>query len=62
MMIPYGFDESNKDRRKRLYQNALRTADKLNVRIKHFISNTEMDYSLTKEQKTAIRKKLLENL
>jgi len=62
MMIMNGFDESNKERRERLYKARFATAEKLNHRIKHYFKNIEQDHSLNGKQKRALRKKVLDNL
>lgn len=62
MYIPHGFDEANADRRKRLNNNALQSAEKLNNRIKHFIKNINDNCSLTQGQKNKIKETLLKDL
>ena len=62
MRIPYGFDESNAERRKRIFDNGMRTSEKLARRIKHFFKNVDENYSLTKGQKNQIKKNIIDNL
>lgn len=60
MIIPSGFDESMADVRKRQKETALKTAKKLNSRIRHFISNLQENPSLNKEAVKEIMQTLLE--
>ena len=62
MMIPYGFDEANADRKKRVNRTALTTAEKLNRRMMQFLENISKNSSLTDGQKKKIRERLLEHL
>ena len=63
MMICSMFDRENaKDRKRRAKQAAISTAEKLNGRIHHFLSDIDKNDSLTKTEKADIRQKLLKNL
>ena len=62
MMIPYGFDEANAERKKRINKTALATAEKLNRRMMQFIEDISKNISLTEGQKKKIRERLLEHL
>ena len=62
MMISGSFDQANKERRKRINNTALQTAEKLNKRMHHFLNDVNSNYSLTNEQKNKIRKLLLKDL
>lgn len=62
MMIPAGFDESNKERRKRVYLNALKTSEKLNRRLKQAINDIKNNYSLSGEQKKECIDKMLRGI
>ncbi len=62
MQIGHEFDESNADRRERMFARDIRTAKKFNVRIKHFIKNIDRNYSLTKGQKNIIKSEIIKNL
>jgi hypothetical protein len=62
MMIPYGFDEANAERKKRINRTALATAEKLNRRMMQFIEDISKNSSLTEGQKKNIRERLLEHL
>lgn len=60
MMIPKEFDESNKDRRKRLFNQRMKTANNFNLRIKQFLNkDVDPSISLTKDQKLKIFKAIL---
>ena len=61
-MIPYGFDEANAERKKRINRTALATAEKLNLRMMQFIEDISKNSSLTEGQKKKIRERLLEHL
>lgn len=62
MMIPPGWDEANKDRRKHIYNSRLQKAKQLNDKIRKWIQFVESDHSLNKQQKTRIKSELLKNL
>lgn len=62
MLISDEFDKYNKDRRERIHRNAQRTADKLNARLKNFLTDIEKNLSLTGSQKKEIRERVLQNL
>jgi hypothetical protein len=62
MMIPYGFDEANAERKKRINRTALATAEKLNRRMMQFIEDITKNSSLTEGQKKKIRERMLEHL
>jgi hypothetical protein len=61
-MISGEFDEANAERRERIRRLALKTADKLNGRIKYFLNDINANYSLTKSQKEDIKERLLKDL
>lgn len=62
MLISREFDEANADRKKRINNTALQTAEKLNRRMQQFINDTNKNFSLTKGQKNKIRERLLKDL
>ena len=62
MMISREFDESNKERKERLYKARFATAEKLNRRIKHFFKDIDNNHSLNAKQKRALREQVLDNL
>lgn len=62
MIMPYGFDESNKERRERVYQNALQTSEKLNRRLKQAINDINNNYSLSGKQKKECVDKILSGI
>ncbi len=59
MNIPYGFDESNTERRKRIFDSQIKTSEKLKTRIMHFFKNVDSNYSLTKGQKKEIKNNII---
>jgi len=61
-MISSEFDESQKKRRRRIFNQNLKTAEKLNIRIKHFLKNVNENYSLTEGQKNEIKINIIKNL
>lgn len=62
MMIQGGFDESNSERRDRIFRKRIQTSEKLKLRIKHFFKDVDRDYSLTKSQKLEIKNNVVNNL
>lgn len=62
MLISEEFDESNKERRKRVNRTALDTAEKLNRRMIQFLYDTNKSYTLNDKQKKKIRETLLKHL
>lgn len=62
MQISRYFDESNEERRKRIYRREIATAEKLKNRLNHFIKNVERNHSLTKGQKGKIKGVIIKNL
>lgn len=62
MYIPYGFDEANAARKRRLNSEALEKSVQLNNRIKHFLKNINNNCSLTQGQKNKIKETLLKDL
>ena len=61
-MIPSGFDESNQERRKRLFKSRMKTSDKLAERIIHFFGEVDFNMSLSKTQKETIKNNLINKL
>jgi hypothetical protein len=59
MIIPMGFDEANAERKKRIYETALRTAEKLNSRVCLFMADIDTNPSLTQRQKDVIKGRLI---
>jgi hypothetical protein len=57
-MISREFDESNRERKERINRQALKTANKLNGRIRLFLEDINKNASLTNGQKTEIKKQL----
>lgn len=62
MYISFEFDESNKKRRDRINNTALKTAEKLNNRIATFMNDVYKNPSLTDAQKKEIHRKVLVNI
>lgn len=58
MHIPREFDESNIERRKRIFNNHLKSSKNLNLRIKQHINNINSNYSFSESDK----KKLIEEI
>lgn len=61
-MIPYAFDESNEERRKRVYLNVIKTSEKLNRRLKQAINDINGNYSLSGKQKKECIDKILNGI
>jgi len=62
MKIPSGFDETNEDRIKRINVKALKTAEKLNRRVRNFLDDIDKNYSLSNSHKIKIGKALFDSL
>lgn len=62
MQICGEFDESNKERRERIFNSRMKTSNKLVTRIKHFFKEVDDNYSLTKGQKNKIKNNLINKL
>ena len=62
MNIPFGFDISNEERRKKRFNGKMQTSNKLLNRIKHFFKHIDEDHSLTRGQKNKIKNNIINNL
>lgn len=61
MLIPHGFDESNEERKKRLFLERMKKAKHLRERLRHFIMEVESNPSLKASQKKQIIEELTLN-
>lgn len=59
MLISSSFDQSNQDRRRRIFADRMRTAEKLKRRIDQFLKEqVDGNYSLTQGDKNQIKEVL----
>jgi hypothetical protein len=62
MFIPHEFDEAQKAQRKRKIDTAKRTAQKLNVRISHFVTDITSNPSFNATAQKQILDELWKNI
>ncbi len=62
MFIPHKFDEAMSERRARSKRIALQTAQKLNERMIHFLSDVSKNTLLSEAAKAEIKTTLLKNI
>lgn len=62
MIIGGEFDETHRVQKERIYKSRLKTAIKLNTRIKHFISDLEGDYALSDVLVKRLKEEILKEI